>query len=78
MGSDRQGQRVSRSLCARLQKDASSLLHCPQTVDAACPETVEDDMGNPEPPREILANDPLLLTPEEAATVLRIGRTTGG
>lgn len=33
-------------------------------------------MGDPEPLREILAGTPLLLTPEEAATLLRIGRTT--
>jgi excisionase family DNA binding protein len=26
--------------------------------------------------RDILANEPLLLTPEEAAEVLRVGRTT--
>jgi excisionase family DNA binding protein len=35
-----------------------------------------DDMGDPQPLRDVLAADPLLLTPEEAATVLRIGRTT--
>ncbi len=33
-------------------------------------------MGDPQPLRDVLAADPLLLTPEEAATVLRIGRTT--
>ena len=33
-------------------------------------------MGNPEPLREVLANDPLLLTPQEAVTVRRVGRTT--
>ena len=33
-------------------------------------------MGDPEPFRDVLADNPLLLTPEEAATVLRIGRTT--
>lgn len=33
-------------------------------------------MGDPQPLRDVLASDPLLLTPEEAAEVLRIGRTT--
>jgi len=33
-------------------------------------------MGNPQPFRGVSAADRLLLTPEEAATVLRIGRTT--
>lgn len=33
-------------------------------------------MGNPQPLGEVLAADPLLLTPEEAARVLRVGRTT--
>jgi excisionase family DNA binding protein len=33
-------------------------------------------MGDPQPLREVLAADFLLLTPEEAATALRIGRTT--
>ena len=33
-------------------------------------------MGGPEPLQDLLASSPLLLTPEEAATVLRIGRTT--
>ncbi len=33
-------------------------------------------MGNPEALRDVLASSPLLLTPEEAATALRIGRTT--
>ncbi len=33
-------------------------------------------MGDPQPPREVLAAALLLLTPEEAGTVLRIGRTT--
>jgi excisionase family DNA binding protein len=33
-------------------------------------------MGEPEPLQDLLANSPLLLTPEEAAAVLRIGRTT--
>ena len=32
-------------------------------------------MGDPEPLQDVLASSPLLLTPEEAATVLRIGRT---
>ena len=33
-------------------------------------------MGNPQPLRDVLTADRLLLTPEEAAQVLRIGRTT--
>ncbi len=33
-------------------------------------------MGDPQPLRDVRAADRLLLTPEEAATVLRIGRTT--
>ncbi len=33
-------------------------------------------MGDPQLLRDVLAGDPLLLTPEEAATVLRVGRTT--
>ena len=33
-------------------------------------------MGNPQPLREVMAADRLLLTPEEAAKVLRVGRTT--
>ncbi|HEX2173073.1 MAG TPA: helix-turn-helix domain-containing protein [Dehalococcoidia bacterium] len=33
-------------------------------------------MGDPQPLRDVLAADPLLLTPEEAAKVLRVGRTT--
>ena len=33
-------------------------------------------MGDPQPVRGTLASDPLLLTPEEAARVLRVGRTT--
>lgn len=33
-------------------------------------------MGDPERLQDVLASNPLLLTPEEAATVLRIGRTT--
>jgi excisionase family DNA binding protein len=33
-------------------------------------------MGEPEHLQDVLASNPLLLTPEEAATVLRIGRTT--
>ncbi len=33
-------------------------------------------MGHPERLHDVLASNPLLLTPEEAATVLRIGRTT--
>ena len=33
-------------------------------------------MGDPQPLRDVLADDPLLLTPEEAAQVLRVGRTT--
>ena len=33
-------------------------------------------MGDPQPLRDVLAGDALLLTPEEAALVLRVGRTT--
>jgi excisionase family DNA binding protein len=33
-------------------------------------------MGDPQPFRDVLAGDPLLLTPEEAAEILRVGRTT--
>ncbi|SHN87558.1 transcriptional regulator, AlpA family [Geodermatophilus obscurus] len=33
-------------------------------------------MGDMQRPREPVSSDPLLLTPEEAATVLRLGRTT--
>ncbi len=33
-------------------------------------------MGDPQLLRDGLAADPLLLTPEEAAMVLRVGRTT--
>ena len=33
-------------------------------------------MGDPQPLRDVLAADPLLLTPEEAAQMLRVGRTT--
>ena len=33
-------------------------------------------MGDPQPLRAVMAADRLLLTPEEAARVLRIGRTT--
>jgi excisionase family DNA binding protein len=33
-------------------------------------------MGDPQPLRYAMATDRLLLTPEEAAKVLRIGRTT--
>jgi excisionase family DNA binding protein len=33
-------------------------------------------LGEPQPLRDVLAADPLLLTPEEAAQVLRVGRTT--
>jgi excisionase family DNA binding protein len=33
-------------------------------------------MGDPEPLQDLLSRSPLLLTPEEAATILRIGRTT--
>lgn len=33
-------------------------------------------MGDPQLLQDVSAADPLLLTPEEAATVLRIGRTT--
>jgi excisionase family DNA binding protein len=33
-------------------------------------------LSDPEPLRDVLAGSPLLMTPEEAATALRIGRTT--
>jgi excisionase family DNA binding protein len=33
-------------------------------------------MGDPKVRRDVLRDDPLLLTPEEAAQVLRLGRTT--
>ncbi len=33
-------------------------------------------MGDPQPLRKVLIADRLLLTPEEAAEVLRVGRTT--
>ena len=33
-------------------------------------------MGDPEPLQDMLTKSPLLLTPEDAAKVLRIGRTT--
>ena len=33
-------------------------------------------MGDVQRPREPVSSDPLLLTPEEAAEVLRVGRTT--
>jgi excisionase family DNA binding protein len=33
-------------------------------------------MGDAQRPREPVSSEPLLLTPEEAATVLRLGRTT--
>ena len=33
-------------------------------------------MGNPQRARDVMASDRLLLTAEEAANVLRIGRTT--
>ena len=33
-------------------------------------------MSDPQRPRDLLSSDPLLLTPEEAATVLRVGRTS--
>jgi excisionase family DNA binding protein len=33
-------------------------------------------MGDPQPVRDVLAGEALLLTPEEAARVLRVGRTT--
>ena len=33
-------------------------------------------MGDAQRPREPVSSGPLLLTPEEAATVLRLGRTT--
>ena len=34
------------------------------------------DMGDPQPLRDVMTADRLLLTPEEAAKVLRLGRTT--
>ena len=33
-------------------------------------------MGDAQRPRDLLSGHPLLLTPEEAAAVLRVGRTT--
>jgi excisionase family DNA binding protein len=33
-------------------------------------------MNNPKPLQDVMVSSPLLLTPEEAATALRIGRTT--
>ena len=33
-------------------------------------------MPDPQRSRDVLADDPLLLTPEEAAKLLRVGRTT--
>jgi excisionase family DNA binding protein len=33
-------------------------------------------VSDPQLLQDVLASDPLLLTPEEAATILRIGRTT--
>ncbi len=33
-------------------------------------------MSDPQPLRDVVAAEPLLLTPEEAALVLRVGRTT--
>jgi excisionase family DNA binding protein len=33
-------------------------------------------MGDPHHPATVLATGPLLVTPEEAAAVLRVGRTT--
>jgi excisionase family DNA binding protein len=33
-------------------------------------------MGDPQPLQDLLAGDALLMTPEEAARVLRVGRTT--
>jgi excisionase family DNA binding protein len=40
------------------------------------PADEEGDMGDAQRPREFVSSDPLLLTPEEAAEVLRVGRTT--
>src|SRR3712207_2567251 len=40
------------------------------------PADEEGDMGDAQRPREPVSSDPLLLTPEEAAEVLRVGRTT--
>jgi excisionase family DNA binding protein len=36
----------------------------------------EAPLRAPQPVRDVPASDPLLLTPEEAAKVLRVGRTT--
>jgi excisionase family DNA binding protein len=36
----------------------------------------DDEMSDAQQPQEPVSSDPLLLTPEEAATVLRLGRTT--
>jgi hypothetical protein len=36
----------------------------------------ERDMGDPQLLRDVLADDALLVTPEEAAKLLRVGRTT--
>ena len=36
----------------------------------------EGEMSDAHRPQEPVPSDPLLLTPEEAATVLRLGRTT--
>jgi excisionase family DNA binding protein len=36
----------------------------------------ERDMGDPQLLRDVLADDALLVTPEEAAQLLRVGRTT--
>ena len=46
----------------------------PSSSDATDPGDV--DMGDPQPLREVSVADRLLLTPEEAAEVLRVGRTT--
>jgi|tagenome__1003787_1003787.scaffolds.fasta_scaffold19838305_1 hypothetical protein len=40
------------------------------------PREKEDEMDNVERPHGVVASDALLLTPEEAAEVLRVGRTT--
>jgi excisionase family DNA binding protein len=36
----------------------------------------EQDMSDPQVLRDVLADDALLVTPEEAAALLRVGRTT--
>jgi excisionase family DNA binding protein len=48
-----------------------------KTQTTAADVDLRDDMRKqPQRLRDVLANEPLLLTPKEAATVLRVGRTT--